>query len=163
MPQNRRWPKNAFLVGLPHPDEPIGSMVLEVFAERLVQEPEFVSELGFTWSIVKVADPDGARLNESWYRRPYDLFHFITHYYRPTEPNQVEWTFPVTYKALTFKRPIPENRAIMAFVEKTRVDLMMSMHNCTFGGAYFYLTHSAPELRLDGLDDFQRDEFLSFF
>ncbi|MBI2265788.1 MAG: hypothetical protein HYU64_11525 [Armatimonadetes bacterium] len=139
-------PKNALFLGLPHPDEPVGAMVLEILAEKLARNPDYVAESDFAWQLIKVADPDGARLNEGWYGCPSDLFHFVTHYYRPTEPNQVEWTFPVRYKNLRFDRPIPETRAIMSFMEKRRIDFMMNLHNCTFGGAYFYLTHPAPEL-----------------
>ncbi len=58
----------AVLVGLPHPNEPIGSLTIEYFSRRLAEDDELRRELGFTWYFIKAADIDGARLNEGWFK-----------------------------------------------------------------------------------------------
>ena len=74
--------KAALLFAFPHPNEPIGSMMLEYLSQKLVEEIT-LSELDFTWYLVKYADPDGARLNEGWFKGPFTPLNFALNYYRP--------------------------------------------------------------------------------
>ncbi len=75
--------RTALLFGFPHPNEPIGSMTLEYLSWRLAEDRS-LNELNYTWYIVKCADPDGARLNESWFKGPFTLLNYALNYYRPT-------------------------------------------------------------------------------
>lgn len=59
--------KNAYIMGCPHPNEPIGAMMLEFLTDLLCRDDALREELGFTWYIVKTADPDGVKLNEGWF------------------------------------------------------------------------------------------------
>jgi hypothetical protein len=45
--------KNALLLGCPHPNEPIGAMMLEYFTQALVDDDALRKELDFTWYVVK--------------------------------------------------------------------------------------------------------------
>lgn len=128
--------KKAILFGFPHPDEPIGGMMLEYFSRRLVED-ESLDKLDFTWYIVKCIDPDGTRLNEGWFRGPFNPLHIAMNYYRPPNRQQVEWTFPVDYKTLHWHRPLPETRALMKLIDETKPDFLYSLHNSFFGGAFF--------------------------
>jgi hypothetical protein len=139
-------PKRALLFAMPHPNEPIGSMMLEYLSRRLAEDAGLRESLGYTWYLVKCVDPDGMRLNEGWFRGPFSIGNYARHYYRPPSYQQVEWTFPVDYKTLHFDNPLPETRALMSLIDQVRPDFIYSLHNSGFGGAYFYLSHPAEPL-----------------
>ncbi len=137
--------RTALLFGFPHPDEPIGSMTLEYLAQRLTEKGP-LDKLDFTWYIVKCIDPDGARLNEGWFKGPFTPIHFALNYYRPPGYQQVEWNFPVKYKTLRWDKPIPETKALMKIIDTVRPSLMYSLHNSYFGGVYFYVSDPCKPL-----------------
>ncbi|MBM3460495.1 MAG: hypothetical protein FJX76_00145 [Armatimonadetes bacterium] len=139
-------PFQALVVGLPHPDEPIGSLMISFLAKRLLDDPEWRRDMSFTWHFVWAADPDGARLNEEWYHGPFDPGFVGRHYYRPVERDQFEWSFPLDYKLVSFTTPNPESAAVMRLIDGTPIDYLANLHNCTVGGAYLYLSHPAADL-----------------
>lgn len=136
----------ALLFAMPHPNEPIGSMMLEALSARLAEDPSLREALDYTWYLIKCIDPDGTRLNEGWFRGPFSVANYARHYYRPPAHEQVEWTFPVDYKTLHFDDPLPETRALMRLIEEVRPDFIFSLHNSGFGGAYFYVSEETPPL-----------------
>jgi hypothetical protein len=141
-----KGPKKALLFAMPHPNEPIGSMMLEYWSLRLAEDDALRESLGYTWYLVKCIDPDGTRLNEGWFKGPFSIENYARHYYRPPSFQQVAWTFPIDYKTLHFHDPLPETQALMALIEEVRPDFMYSLHNSDFGGVYFYIWDEAPPL-----------------
>lgn len=138
--------KNALLFACPHPNEPIGAMTLDFLARELAENAQLRADMDYTWYLIKVSDPDGIALNEGWFKGPFTVYHYLRHYYRPAFHEQVEWTFPVEYKALKFDAPLPETRIIMDLIERLKPAFVYPLHNLGFGGAYWYLSHPAPEL-----------------
>ncbi len=112
----------------------------------LLAETDLAERLGFSFSVVKVCDPDGMRLNERWFAEPGDLAGFLLRQYRPSFVEQFEWTFPFEYKRYAFAKPLPEARAVMEVVGRAPLDLYMGLHNCHFSGAYFYVSHDDATL-----------------
>lgn len=139
-------PKNALCFACPHPNEPIGAMTMEYLSRALAEDKALRDELGFTWYIIKCADPDGTRLNENWFKGPYNIFNYIRNYYRPVGYEQVEWTFPFEYKEYRFDKPLPETQVLMKIIDETRPEFMYSLHNGGLCGAYWYISHNFPEL-----------------
>lgn len=137
---------NALIMGCPHPNEPIGAMMLEFFTEQLCLDKALLEELDFTWYIVKTADPDGVKLNEGWFAGPYTLYNYARNFYRPASHQQVEWTFPLDYKTLHFHSPLPETQALMKIIEEKKPEFLYSLHNSAFGGAYWYISHENQQL-----------------
>lgn len=137
--------RTAVLYGFPHPNEPVGSMTLEFLSRCLVEDPS-LRDLDYTWYIVKCIDPDGARLNEGWFKGPLTLMKYALGYYRSPLNEQVEWTFPVRYKSLVWENPMPETRAVMNLIDTVKPEFMYSLHNCGFGGVYFFLTRPCEPL-----------------
>ena len=45
-------PKNALMFGLPHPNEPIGAMMIEYFSRAIAENDELREDLGFTWYMI---------------------------------------------------------------------------------------------------------------
>ncbi|KKK37433.1 hypothetical protein WQ57_13330 [Mesobacillus campisalis] len=142
-------PKKALCFACPHPNEPIGAMTLEYFSHALAENDELREELGFTWYMIKCIDPDGVRLNENWFKGPFNIYNYTRNYFRPIGYEQVEWTFPVDHKELHFHEPLPETRALMSLMEEIKPDFVYSLHNAGFGGAYWYISRDLPELYED--------------
>ena len=136
----------ALLFGCPHPNEPVGTLMLEYLSKCLVDSESLREELDFTWLIVKVSDPDGLKLNEGWLKGPFTILNYARNYYRPAGDRQVEWTFPIKYKTLEFNSPLPETRALMRLMEEWKPDFIYSLHNAGFGGVYYYISERSPLL-----------------
>jgi hypothetical protein len=141
-----RGKRRALIFGCPHPNEPVGAMMLEYFSHVLAENADFREIFHYTWYIIKVADPDGLKLNEGWLKGPYSPYNYAKNFYRPAGNRQVEWTFPIKYKTLNFDRPIPETRALMNIIERNKPDFIYSLHNAGFGGVYYYISQEAPLL-----------------
>lgn len=136
----------ALMFGCPHPNEPIGTMMLEYFTRELAENEELRKELDYTWYVVKVWDIDGLRLNEKWLKGPYTLYDYSRNFYRPPGHQQVDWTFPIDYKNLHFNDTIPESKAMMGLIDEIRPEFIYSLHNAGFGGVYWYLSRETPEI-----------------
>jgi hypothetical protein len=138
--------RHALLFGFPHPNEPIGSMMLHYLTEELARDSALREHFDFTWHIVLCAEPDKARLNEGWFKGTNSLTKYARHYYRPPSYQQVEWTFPVAYKKYAFTTPTPEARALMAIIDRHQIDFSFGLHNSGFGGVYYYWSQDLPGL-----------------
>jgi hypothetical protein len=139
-------PLHAFVFGAPHPNEPIGTMTIEYLSRRLCEDDTLRHELGYTWHFIKAIDADGMRLNEGWFKGPYTVTNYARHFFRPAPFDQVEWTFPVEYKALSFDRPLPETQALMRVIDEVKPRFLYSLHNAGFGGVYYYVTRECQPL-----------------
>ena len=138
--------KNAFMFGCPHPNEPMGCMMLEYFSRYLCEPEDFRKEFDYTWYLIKSIDVDGTKLNEGWFKGPFTLYNYARNFYRPIGSEQAEWTFPFDYKNYKWDTPIPETKVLMDIIDETKPAFMYSLHNAGFGGAYWYLTKEAPEI-----------------
>jgi hypothetical protein len=138
--------RHALLFGFPHPNEPIGSMMLHYLSEQLAANERLRRHFDFTWHLVLCAEPDKARLNEGWFKGRNSVSKYARFYYRPPSYQQVEWTFPVTYKKYSFPTPTPEARALMAIIDRQKIDFSFGLHNSGFGGVYYYWSHDVPSL-----------------
>lgn len=141
-----RGAKNAFLFGCPHPNEPIGAMMLHHLTRLLCRDAALREAHDYTWHVIPCVDPDGTRLNEGWFAGPFTPRHYARHFFRPAPDQQVEWTFPVSYKRLFFDRTLPETQALMRVINELRPELMVSLHNAGFGGVYYYISRAAEPL-----------------
>jgi hypothetical protein len=137
---------HALIVGGVHPNEPIGGLTTLHLARALVADPRLREDLGYTWHIIGCVDPDGMRLNEGWFSGTLDRAAYGRKFYRPSSDEQVEWTFPLSYKELYFDRVMPETRALMGLIDEVRPTFLCSLHNGELGGVYYYVSDEAPEL-----------------
>jgi hypothetical protein len=136
--------QSVFLYGFTHPNEPIGSLTVEYLASRLAASPELRKQIGYRFILAKAIDVDGARLNEGWFRGPFDLLTYAENYYRPPPNEQAEWTFPIHYKTLHWDTPVPETQAIKKVVDEFRPEFTYILHNADFCGVYYYLSEALP-------------------
>ena len=98
----------ALFLGVPHPNEPIGTLTLEFLCRLLCEDAELRARLDATVYAIKVADPDGLVLNEGWFKGAFSPLRYALDYYRPPHREQVEWSFPIEYRTLRFTTPSPE-------------------------------------------------------
>jgi len=136
----------VLLVGVPHPNEPIGTLTLEFLCRLLCEDAELRARLDSTLHVINVADPDGLVLNEGWFKGGFSPLRYALEYYRPPHREQVEWSFPVEYKTLRFTTPSPETACVMRVMERVRPRFFYSLHNAGFCGVYFYVSHERPAL-----------------
>ncbi|MBU6531872.1 M14 family zinc carboxypeptidase [Streptomyces mayonensis] len=134
------------VVGGVHPNEPVGAVTTLHLATALCEDSDLRAHFGGAWHIVPCIDPDGARLNEGWFAVPADKRAYGRHFYRPAGDQQVEWTFPFSYKDAYFDRVLPETLALMRLLDATRPRFLTTLHNCETGGVYYYLNRPAPDL-----------------
>ncbi|RLQ84649.1 peptidase M14 [Mycetocola zhadangensis] len=134
------------VVGGVHPNEPVGAWTALHLLEQLATDTELRLGLAARWSIVPCIDPDGARLNEGWFAHPGDRSSYARAFYRPAPNEQVEWTFPWSYKRAYFDAMLPETQALARAIDLTTPDLYVALHNAEMGGVYYYLTRDVPEI-----------------
>ncbi len=142
--------RHALVVGMPHPNEPVGAVAALRLAGILAKNAALRSSLGLTWHIVPCADPDGAALNAAWFRGPYTRETYATGIYRSPFDEQFEWTFHRADLPDPGLPATPESRAVMTVIDTLRPELLVSLHNGEVGGLYCYATDPSPSLR-DGL------------
>ena len=138
--------KNALLFGCPHPNEPIGTMMLEYFTRALAENSELRAMLDYTFYIVKAWDADGLVRNEGWLKGPYTIFNYSRNFFRPAANLQVDWTFPIDYKELHFHNIMPETQVMKNLIDRIKPAFTYALHNAGFGGVYWYVTEDVPAL-----------------
>lgn len=132
--------KNTALVfGFPHPNEPIGSLTC-LSLIKTISKNEYLRKR-FTWHIIPCADPDGAKLNEGWFKGKFTIEKYAKNFYRSMTPLQTDWTFPLKYKNHTFNDSPSNVIALAKLIEKTKPQLVYPIHNAGMSGAYFFMTH----------------------
>jgi hypothetical protein len=89
--------KTALIIGVPHSDEPLGSLVTTYFVDWMAKHPE-VDFFGWKWLIIPVLEQRGMRMNEGWFSSWDSLVDTAKSYFREPTENQYEWTFPFEYK-----------------------------------------------------------------
>ena len=136
----------ALVIGLPHPNEPVGGLTALHLARRVAEDGALRARLGLTWHVVPCIDPDGLRLNEGWLAGPFTREHYARHLYRQAGTEQIEWSFPLAHKDAWFDAVLPETLALMRLIDEHRPALMASLHNAEVGGVYHYLSRPEPAL-----------------
>src|SRR5262249_53871922 len=136
----------VLLVGVPHPNEPIGTLTVDFLTRLLCEDEGLRAGLDVTLHAIPVADPDGLVLNEGWMKGTFSPLRYALEFYRPPHREQVEWSFPVDYKTLRFTTPAPETPTVMRMMERVRPQVFSSLHNAGFCGVYFYVSHARPAL-----------------
>ena len=146
--------KTALIIGVPHSDEPLGSLVTVYFADWMLKHPE-VDFFGWRWLIIPVLEQRGMRMNEGWFGSWGSLVDTAKSYFREPTENQYEWTFPFEYKNYKWGHSRPESDAVKEVIRNEKPDLLCNLHHCGFYDTYFYFSRDFPEAypRLRELSD----------
>lgn len=137
--------KTALIMGVPHSDEPLGSLVITFFARWLATHPE-KDYFGWRWLFIPVLERRGMRLNEGWFNMSHSFADMAKSTFREPTEDQYEWTFPIEYDQYSWQKSRPETLAVKQLIEKEKPDLMCGLHHSGFHNAYFYLSKDFPEV-----------------
>jgi hypothetical protein len=138
---------NALIHAFPNPEEPLGGLVLNYLSEALAENRQLLSELDYTWYIIKCIDPDGARWNEEYLKGPYTPLNFSLNYYRTPVFDTGEENFPYRYAGiLDLNKPTPETLALMKVMTGKSFDFISSLHNMKVGGISYQVPEPCPEI-----------------
>jgi zinc carboxypeptidase len=143
--------KSALVFGFPHSNEPIGSLTC-LSLIKTIYENEYLRNR-FTWYIIPCADPDGARLNEGWFKGRFSIERYARNFYRSKAALQTDWTFPFRYKNYIFNESPSNVIALATLIEETRPELVYPVHNAGMSGAYFFMTRYFGDKFYDELTD----------
>ena len=135
-----RGRRTALWLGVPHPNEPIGSLSVDFLSRALCERAELRERLDTRFLFVKAIDADGLALNQGWLKGAFSPLRYALNYYRCSAAEQVEWGFPIAYKTLRFSTPPAETRTVMQLVRAHLPDFYYSLHNASFCGIYYYLS-----------------------
>ncbi len=137
--------KTALIIGVPHSDEPLGSLVITFFARWLATHPD-ANSFGWRWLFIPILERQGMRLNEGWFNMPESFAALAKSNFREPTEDQYEWTFPIQYDDYKWTKSRPETLAVKNVLEKEKPDLLCNLHHCGFHNAYFYLSEDFPEV-----------------
>lgn len=137
--------KTALIIGVPHSDEPLGSLVVTFFARWLASHPE-VEGLGWRWLFIPILERRGMRLNEGWFNMPESLAAMAKSTFREPTELQCEWTFPISYDDFHWTKSRPETIAVKNILEKEKPHLLCGLHHSGFTNAYYYFSEDFPEV-----------------
>jgi hypothetical protein len=137
--------KTALIIGVPHSDEPLGSLVTTYFARWLAMHPD-VDAFGWRWLFIPILERQGMRLNEGWFAMPESFAAMAKATFRHPTEDQYEWTFPIQYEDYIWTKCRPETLAIKNILEKEQPALLCGLHHSGFTNAYYYLSEDFPEI-----------------
>jgi hypothetical protein len=137
--------KTALIIGVPHSDEPLGSLVVTYFARWLATNPD-VNNFGWRWLLVPILERRGMRLNEGWFNMPESFAAMAKSTFREPTEDQYEWTFPIEYEDYIWTQSRPETIAIKEVMEKEQPEILCNLHHSGFTNGYYYLSEDLPEI-----------------
>lgn len=136
---------SALILGVPHPNEPVGALTVEHLIEQVLSDKTF-QQLDVQWHFIKAIDPDGLSLNEAWCTQPLTLRSYMENHFRPALARQPEYTFPMNTGDYTFTLSTPENIAWQQALEIVKPDFQASLHHADHGGVFHVISEDRPEL-----------------
>ena len=136
--------KTALIIGVPHSDEPLGSLVTTYFIDWMAKHSK-ANFFGWRWLIIPVLEQRGMRMNEGWFSNITSLVVTAKSYFREPTENQYEWTFPFEYQNYKWVQPRPESNAIKEILKDEKPDLLCNLHHCGYYDTYFYFSRGLPK------------------
>ncbi|HDS59038.1 MAG TPA: hypothetical protein ENN54_01920 [Thermoplasmatales archaeon] len=137
--------RTALVIGVPHSDEPLGSLLTTYFVRWLATHPQ-ANHFGWRWLVIPILEWRGMRLNEGWFNRPDSLAAVAKASFREPTEEQYEWTFPASYEDYQWTRSRPETLAVKRVLEREKPALLCGLHHSGFTNAYYYFSHHFPEV-----------------
>ncbi|MFJ9574520.1 M14 family zinc carboxypeptidase [Streptomyces bacillaris] len=128
------------VVAGPHPNEPVGLATVSALARYVVTSPD---ARRCRWNLLPCIDPDGARLNETWWRTgPPTLESYHRQFFRQAEADQPDWGLP----RAGFDAVLPEGQAVADAIDRAAPDCLVSLHNSDSGGTFCLSAAPHPAL-----------------
>jgi len=136
--------KTAMIIGVPHSDEPLGSLVTTYFVKWMITNPE-AEFFNWRWLIIPVLEQRGMKMNEGWFGNLNSFVDLAKYSFREPTEDQFEWSFPFTYKNYKWTHPRPEAYAVKEVLKKEKPDLLCGLHHSGFYDTYYYFSRDLPQ------------------
>jgi hypothetical protein len=136
---------SALILGVPHPNEPLGALTVEYLIDLLLGD-NAPQQMDIQWHFIKAIDPDGLYLNEQWCTQPLTLRSYMENHFRPALARQPEYSFPLQAGEYSFTQSTPENLAWQKALAITKPNFQASLHHADHGGVFHVVTENRPEL-----------------
>ncbi len=136
--------KTALIIGVPHSDEPLGSLVAIYFMKWMTTHPE-ADFFNWRWLIIPVLEQRGMKKNEGWFGNLNSFVDMAKYTFRESTEDQYEWSFPFTYKNYKWVQSRPETQAVKNVLETQKPDLLCGLHHSGFYETYYYFSQDLPE------------------
>ena len=137
--------KTALIIGVPHSDEPLGSLVITFFIRWLATHKE-KAYFDWRWLFIPILEKRGMKLNEGWFNMPDSFAAMAKSNFREPTEDQYEWTFPIKYSDYEWTKTRPETNAVKDLIKQEKPDFLCNLHHCGFNNAYYYLSSDLPEV-----------------
>jgi len=128
----------VLLVGWIDANEPISGLTAFSLLTLLAARNPGLIAADVEWNLIPCIDPDGAALNEGWSQHPFSLERYMRDFHRPAGRDQVDCSFPIKHKRLSFASPVKETRILMSVLAEVRPAFYYPLHNNSGAmGAWF--------------------------
>jgi len=135
-----KGPIKVLIYGLPHSDEPIGTMTIDALGELLSNNK--ILENDFTFLLIPCIDPDGLHLNRGWLKGAFNPMKFFLNRYHRTDNNDIDWSFPINTKNYSYSTTMKETKILQKIIDSYKPDLFVTLHSIQFSGIHFYFSNN---------------------
>ncbi|BAJ73683.1 predicted carboxypeptidase [Microbacterium testaceum StLB037] len=120
------------------PDGPAGFRTVQELVRLLRERAAPLAGIAARWHIVPCLDPDGARLNETWYER-----HASAHGPRRSA---ADGTLPHPGLPSSADHPLSETAALRRVIDEVKPQLLVSLHGTHVEGVFTSVSSPEPAL-----------------
>jgi len=97
------------------------------------------------WVFIPCIDTDGTRLNEGWFKTPFDTISRFKNHYSPPGNESTDFAFPADENFDMNDVP-PPTRALIRIIARYRPQVICTLHNIPFAGAHWYVNRDISTL-----------------
>lgn len=133
----------ALFVGFQHCMEPLNGLTIFSLIALLLGNDEQLVKQDIEWNFVPCIDPDGALLNEAWTQKPFSFETYMRGFHQQPRPEQVDLSFPITYKDITWRQPSQEAAILRDILDQVRPDFFYPGHDARPAvGSWYYISRA---------------------
>ncbi len=146
-----KGPIKVLIYGLPHSDEPIGTMTVDALSELISDNRELEND--FTFFLIPCIDPDGLYLNRGWLKGPFNQMKFFLNRYHRPDKEDIDWSFPINTKNYSYTTTMNETNILRKIIDSYKPELFVTLHSIQFSGIHFYFSNNYVNL-FDKIESF---------
>lgn len=141
----------VLIYGLPHSDEPIGTMTVDALGELISNNKELEND--FTFFLIPCIDPDGLYMNRGWLKGSFNQKKFFLNRYHRPDKEDIDWSFPINTKNYSYTTIMKETNILRKIIDSYKPELFVSLHSIQFSGVHFYFSNNYVTL-FDEIESF---------
>ncbi len=144
-------PIKVLIYGLPHSDEPIGTITIDALGELISANKKLEND--FTFLLIPCIDPDGLYQNRGWLKGSFNRKKFFLNRYHRSDVEDIDWSFPINTKNYSFTTTMIETNILREIIDSYKPELFVTLHSIQFSGIHFYSSNNYVTL-FDKIESF---------